>query len=865
MSLKKHGKYRFQDFEVDLAHRSLKRGGHGITIGGRTLDLLTFLILNPQRVVSREELVAALWPGLDVEESDLGQHVFLLRKALSGVQSGDRLVLTIPGRGYQFTAPVTEVLEAEIPVHSQGSRDALSDRLVSEPTEYVSPLSSDASPEIRDAVHRYDHGVDWESGEEIGKESRDENDSVRERRRSSPGFFAGLRQPGPWHVLAVTAALAALGFGGLFAWRWAHRVKPQSLGLVIADFDNSTGDLQFDSALEAAAAMDLEQSPFLSIASPAAVNQALKDMKTPAGEPIKASAAREVCTRIHDQAYLTGTIHRFARLYVVGLEAFDCATGHSLARSRGLASTPDGVVAVLDKVAADLRKQLGEPPNQIALLSRPLFAGRTASLDALKGYAEARRLLAQNKAQESIALFQRAVETDPQFGKAFADMGIAYSQLGQRDLASASLTRAFELRDSVSESDRLFILATYNDLVTGDIQTSIRSYKDWSNEYPHNPVPLVNFADLETQIGRPSLALEPARRSLELNPTDARTYVVLARAEMALNQFEQAADTCQLAIRRHLDDGQIHGFLLQIAFLRLDQPAMDEQFAWAHNEAAHTPAEAYMQVEQGLMDFAAGKAKSGATAMSAAAEDYRKLGRSETAAQILSGVPRIEAELGNTETALTQLTRMSAGTDSSTDSNTDTSEDSSRESTDVPVAWAHVGETARAESLLKAALDAHLTTTLWQEDFGPQVKAAIALNQHRPEDAVEALKPAIPYDMRSFDAPGLRGRAYLIAKQPDLAEAEFHKILEHPGIEPLSHNYPLAQLGVARALAQEGKPVEAGFAYKIVLQIWKDADPDLPRFKEAKAEYAKLTSAPVRSSPAATASHSTRKPTAARR
>ena len=192
-------------------------------------------------------------------------------------------------------------------------------------------------------------------------------------------------------------------------------------------------------------------------------------------------------------------------------------------------------------------------------------------------------------------------------------------------------------------------------------------------------------------------------------------------------------------------------------------------------------------------------------------------------------MPRIEAELGFTDTAYTLLRRLPENNDSF----------------DISVAWAHVGETSRAEALLKRELDAHLTTTLWQENFGPQIKAAIALNQHRPEDAIEALKPALPYDLRSFDAPALRGRAYLVAKQSELAEAEFNKILNHPGIEPLSHNYPLARLGLARALVQQGKIVEAGFAYKVVLQIWKDADPDLPRLKEAKAEYAKIKSVPA--------------------
>jgi hypothetical protein len=215
---------------------------------------------------------------------------------------------------------------------------------------------------------------------------------------------------------------------------------------------------------------------------------------------------------------------------------------------------------------------------------------------------------------------------------------------------------------------------------------------------------------------------------------------------------------------------------------------------------------------------------------------------------MMSTVPRIEAELGMTEAARSLLTRTPEVDGS----------------VDIPVAWAHVGEASRAEAQLKRELEGHLTTTLWQEDFGPQIKAAIALNQQHPLDAIEDLKPAISYDLRGFDGPALRGRAYLAAKQPELAEAEFHKILEHPGLEPLSHDYPLAQLGLARALAAQGKTVEAGFAYKVVLQIWKDADPDLPRLKEAKAEFARLSNEPAKAIPTA-APRTPRKPSASRR
>jgi len=812
MALKKQGKYRFQDFEVDLGHRSFRREGHSVAIAPLTFDLLAFFVLHPQRPVAKEELMGALWPDSQVEENSLTQQIFLLRAALTDSESGDQLLVTLPGRGYEFTAPVT----AE-PVAVKPSRRPL---LHAPHAATGASIESSEAAAGHDAEH--DPGHDTAPGTSSG------------RRNPVSRFFAGFRHPGPWHVLAITVIVTILGFGGLFGWRSMHRPTPDSLGLVIAGFQNATSESHFEDALKTALTIDLQQSPYLRIAADRQVADKLVAMKlAQAGSPappLTADLARQVCAPLGDQAYVTGEVHRFAVKYLVTLQAFDCASGQSLANSKGIADTPDGVVLVLDKVAADLRKQLGESSASVARFSKPLFTSRTSSLEALKDYSIATHFDLEGKSDDAISFFKHAVELDPQFALAFADLGAAYSNSGQRDLAKASLTKAYELRDSVDESDRLFIASTYNDIVTGDVQAGIRNYKGWSEEYPHNPAPFINLADLEIQAGKPALALDPAKRSLEINSDNALAYVVLAQAQMRLGQFEQASDTCHRAIDHNLDGEQIHGFLLQIAFLRLDQAEIDKQVAWAKG----TQAEPYMLLQQALIDFASGKAKAAATAFSKVAEAYRKLSQNERAGSILAQVPRIESELGLTDAAYETLTHL-AETEGANNAN---------ESVDLPVAWAHVGETSRAQSLLKRELDAHPTDTLWQEDYAPQIKAAIALNQHRPEDAIEALKPAVPYELNGSGIPALLGRAYLANKQPDLAEAEFHKILDHPGIEPLSHNYPLAQLGVARALAAQGKTVEAGFAYKVVLQIWKDADPELPRLKEAKAEYAKLNAPP---------------------
>jgi DNA-binding winged helix-turn-helix (wHTH) protein/tetratricopeptide (TPR) repeat protein len=890
MSLKKQGKYRFHDFEVDLAQRSLQRAGQAVAVRPETFDLLAFLVLRPQRVITPEQLMDSVWPDFVVEEEDLNDQIFLLRKALLGAKSGDKLLVTVPGHGYQFVPPVTEVLEPDSEPNLDqpeiAAAEVKGDQVAEPnddpgtsvhlklPADRVNLVNSanpanpaDPDPESEPVWHEAD--TDPSDPLHVSFEESDSDDDSEEdfdEPRSRHGFFAGFFHPGPWHVTLLTAIAIAIGFASLLYWRSLHRPVPESLGLVIADFDNTSGNPQFDPSLKTALTIDLQQSPFLKIATSEQIAAQLPQMKAAASQSsaprLTPELAREACQSLNSQAYLTSAIASLGSRFLITIKAFNCANGQSLAASRGIADSPDAAVSVLDKVAVDLRKQLGEPSQFVAGFSKPLFADRAASLDAMKSYSDARQLHREGKLEESLTLLQHAVEIDPQFALAFVDLAAVYTDLGQREPATAAVKRAFDLRGSVDEPHRLQIVATYNDLVTGDILASLHSYKDWSDEYPHDPLPLLRLAERENQIGKPALALEAAQRALKLNSADAGAYAVLARTQLSLGQFADAANTCQQAIEHRLDGGQIHGMLLQMAFLHLDQPSIDAQIAWAKD----TPAAPYMLLQQALMDFALGRVKIAEETYASAVDAYRKQGQKEAVDRTLSAMPRIESDLGFTQMTIALLTRMSEDSESNP-GGADQPESNQRltgGAADISVAWAQAGEATRAQALLKSELDAHPASILWQEDFASQIKAAIALGQQKPEDAIEALKPALAFDMRGFAAPALRGRAYLAAKQPELAEAEFHKILDHPGIEPLSHNYPLAQLGLARALAQQGKTEEAGSAYKTVLQIWKDADPDLPRLKEAKAEYLKLTGASVKAKPAAP-SRSASKPAINRR
>jgi tetratricopeptide (TPR) repeat protein len=332
--------------------------------------------------------------------------------------------------------------------------------------------------------------------------------------------------------------------------------------------------------------------------------------------------------------------------------------------------------------------------------------------------------------------------------------------------------------------------------------------------------PWSNLATLQIEIGRPDLGIAPALRAVSLDPKGAISYVILARAQMRAGQPDKALETCRQAVVQKVDGAEVHGILAQLAFSRHDAAAVEEQFAWAKGK----PAEPYMKLQELLMDFAQGKRRAALETLRQLVEGYKKQGLPERAARMQGGVPRIEAEMGLIDAARERLSQLPP----------------INGSTDIPVAWAEVGELAKAEELVRKALSEHPEDTLWQYLKGPQIRAASALFQNKPEDAIEALRPAIPYEMREFDVPSMRGRAYLAARRGDLAAIEFRKIIEHSTVNPISYSIPLAHLGLARAFAMQGEVAGSRQEYEKFLELWKDSDADIPAKTNAYFELVHL-------------------------
>lgn len=749
--------YEFGPFRVDPDKRLLLRDNRPVPLQPKAFEALLVLVQHSEKVVLKDDLMKALWPDSFVEESNLTQHIFVLRKTLGETAGENRYIATIPGRGYQFTEKVRLVPEEDLVVQSHS----------------------------------------------ISRVVIDEQSSPHKAWR--------------WIRVATVAvaAVAAASVAGGYAWKHFHRVPPSPM-VVIADFENATGDSGLDRVLDSAIEIDLKQSPYLTFLSQTRVQETLAQMQRPKQAVITPEVAREICQRNNAQVLLKGIMAKFGQEYLLTLDATDCNSGNSLAESKREAARPDDVPHAIDEVAADMRKRLGESRVSVGQFSVPLFTENTGSLQALQRYSEGEHLAVQGKYSDAIPLFQRALELDPKFAMAYAELARCYRNLNERELDATNLGKAYELRESVAEQDRLYIIARYHESVTGDLNESIRNYQTWTSTYPQNPAPWGDLANLYTQLGKPELAIDPARRALSLNAENAVWYVILARALLHDGQFEAAKSICEQAVAKKLEGGDLHGLMMEIALARHDTKGIDAQIAWAQND----PSGSRVRLNEALLAFAKGQVHRGQAAFLESSNSYKAQGLDRLSILVLRYSTRPLAETGYPQEARKLLDTLPpvAGM------------------TDPVVAMAEVGEEAKAAVILQQELAQHPADTLWTKFRGPEIQAGISLAQRKPLAAIDALKPALPYDLRNFDAPFLRGVAYLQVHQPAAAELEFHKILDHPGVDPLSYQYPLARLELARALAAEHKTSESRAEYEKFFDLWKDADRDEPLLKQASLE-----------------------------
>jgi len=597
--------------------------------------------------------------------------------------------------------------------------------------------------------------------------------------------------------------------------------------VLLADFDNATGDSVFDDTLRQGLAIELGQSPFLNVVPEQRVQETLRYMGRPPDTRVLLPLAREVCERVDAKALLAGSIARLGGRYVLAFDALNCLNGESLAHEQVTADNKEQVLPMVGRAARTIRGKLGESLQSIKRFDVPIQQATTNSLEALKAYAVAEEQRSRGIEAEAVLTLKHAIEIDPDFAMAYGKMASLYANIGEADQADQYLQRAVVLQDRVTERERLYLLSRYYYLTKFDVTKSIETAEQWKRTYP-NDWEVYNFLSGRYQIiGRFEEAAAMAREALRLNPNNFSPYTNLALSYRSLNRFAEAKAVCEKAVAAGRDNSYIHEILYELAFLRSDSAAM-------LREASHPPNafdEDYLLDEQSGAALALGKRRMAQQLALRAQEIARKSGFTENAAFSMAWDALHEADIGNYRQGRVlalQVVKVGHGIDA-------------RET--AAEALALSGDDRDAKHLVEELRQRFPQGTVIINASLPTIMASIALRRGNPERAVELLKASIPYELGEFPSLApvyIRGQAYLQARRSKEAAEEFQKLLDHPGIAVLSVRHPLARLGLARAYALMGDWVHSRQAYEDFLALWRDADPDIPILEDAKREYAQL-------------------------
>jgi eukaryotic-like serine/threonine-protein kinase len=637
-----------------------------------------------------------------------------------------------------------------------------------------------------------------------------------------------------WKILVPVAGVIVAAIGA--AYYRSHQARPLTNKdtIVLSDFDNKTGEPVFDDALKQGLAIQLEQSPFLSLVSEQRIRQTLQLMGQPPETRVTSGIARELCERAGGAAEVEGSIATLGGQYLLALKAVNCRTGDTVGREQSTSEDRGQVLNALGKVATSLRSKLGESLATVQKYDTPMEEATTRSLDALQAYSLGLETKNLKGDKAAIPLFEQAIQLDPKFAIAYAALGTSYSNLGESNRAAENLTMAYQLRERTTEREKFHIDSVYNDLILGDLDKARGVYELWAQMYPRDDNPVGNMGLLNGYLGQYEQALTRARDALNLHPESGLRYANVTQANLHLGRLEEARSVAREAQSKNLDSPYLRLYLYQVAFVQNDVPAMQQQVSWAAGKPGVEDVLLSVEADTAAYSGQLGKARqlSKQAIVSAELAEERETASSYAAAAALR-----EALFGNAAGA-----RQSSAAALALSSGKLAKFGSS-------LALALVGDSDRAQRLADELAKSFPKDTVINFNYLPTIRGQIALNHRDFAGAIEELKTATPFELgqpgdTSF-TPSLysvyvRGEVYLAAHQANEAAAEFQKILDQRGVvvnEPIG---ALALLGLGRTYALQGDTTKARVAYSKFLALWRDADPDVSILKEARTEDANL-------------------------
>jgi Tfp pilus assembly protein PilF len=800
-----------------LSQETVETGADHLTSPGTTLGTVAYM--SPEQVRARE---------LDAR-TDLFSFGVVLYEAATGV---------LPFRGESSGVISKAILDAT-------------------PTP-SSRLNPDLPPQVELIINKAlekDRNLRYQSASEMRADLqrlKRDSDSGRISAGSSDTVAAAEARAAREKLLKIGASvvLALLLIAGALYYRF-HTRKPltEKDTIVLADFTNGTGDAVFDDTLKTALNVSLRQSPFLNLLSDSQVAKTLQQMTRPAGTKLTPEITRELCLRAGSKAYIAGSIGALGSEYVLGLKAVNCQNGDTLAQQQVTAASKEKVLDSLGAAASGLRGELGESLATVQKFDVPLAEATTSSLEALQAYSLGLKAYNEKGGPAALPYDQRAIELDPNFAMGYLALGVDYSGQTETGRAAEYFKKAFELRQNISERERLRIQAEYYTGVTGELEKAAQTYREEIANYPRRSGAYNNLGNVYAGLGQYEKAAEMLRQSHRMSPDTGADYGNLANVLLALRRFDEVENLLQEARTRKVEDDILEMAGYALAFLRGDAQGRTERLAWFNNKPDYENYALALEAETAAYS---GHLKQARVLTQKAADSAVHSDNKESAAIWLENAALREAAFGypaEARQAMAQGLKLAPG--------------SPGVRAEAALASAASADSATAASLARdLARDFPLDTQM-QGFWLPGIQAQLALNKKDPASAIAALQSSLQtggqlefgqivftLNLTCLYPVYVRGEAYLAAGQGSAAAAEFQKILDHSGLVWNCWTGALAHLGLARANALQAKNsqgansdaarVRALAAYKDFLALWKDADSNIPILKQANAEYARL-------------------------
>ena len=653
--------------------------------------------------------------------------------------------------------------------------------------------------------------------------------------RLAPRLPAGTPAARRIPIMAATAMLLAAATAGYFYLHPPSTLTDKDT-IVLGDFTNKTGDPAFDGTLRQGLAVQLEQSPFLSLISEQKIQHTLSLMGRPADTALTPQLAQEVCQRTGSTAALEGSIASLGGQYVLWVRAKNCRTGDVLYEEQMQAARKENVLNSLSQIATKFRSRVGELITTIKQHDTPLADATTPSLEALKAFRAAEKLHFTTGSTAALPFYQRAIQIDPKFAMAYARLGGVFAELGESDLADEYIRKGYQLQDRANDQEKFFLTLAYDFRATGNLERAQQTCALWAQAYPRDANAHGLLSTIYLITGQYEDSIGEAKKAIELDPELNMAYSNLADDYRNLNRLSESEKVLEEASERKLHLGFLSATRYDLAFLRGDGVAMEKALALAQKEpGTHddiSDKEAFVLAYSGHLREARKASRRGA-------DLARQASRRETAALYETGAAVWEALFGNAPAASRSARAV-----------LNLSRDREVEY-GAAIALALAGDSSRSQTLANDLEKRFGDDTSVRSAYLPVIRALVALNRHSPSTALDLLQSAAPYELgqpRSsihgyFGALYpiyVRGLAYLSAHQGAEAAMEFQKIIDHRGITVSDPMGALAHLQMGRASVMTRNSDKAKIGYQDFLTLWKDADPNIPILRQAKAEYSKL-------------------------